>query len=939
MFINSLSTVQFPSWNSSSLLNLPSSSSPYQYYQFIIEDSRDCNNYFDCQSNPFSIKFYSFGRYTIYINGNKEITFNFNQTYSKSYQLLFNNYTDEKNVYIFTYLPPSTSYHQIYNIFIEFIPENVSQNISKNNSQNIPFSFLVESTTDIHFQERSNYYFYNYTPLPTKNGHVPRTKDNKYIPDSTISYKDIISRYEFYNWKLSPHHLIVSLPYVTDDMDTRVLLSGYNEEENKMEPLLSFYPHQYNDFIVDIPHYYSIYELSTLSTIYNITNSSLPMFYLGFKSLYNNILDLTLKENCLSELINIQGAEINIQLCPIFMNMVIDIYPDLPSSLYLDPYTGYITGQFPSISMKQHYIISLLITTGYMEGEIITHSFTLQSIVSDNHNTLSFVLSFPYIKESCSIEIMDNNNKNQLVYSTWNSSYKQIQIYRKTDIVHVNVTCMSLNSFKDAIYYEKKYNEYYRHYGFFNESIISQLFELDTVISDSDKTIYKSMNIDDDKNIDIDKNKEDSFILEYNTIEKSTTVSISSCQDIEIYNNNHNNEDDIINQYTIYSPTTCKQYMPTSWEIYGIYNNTQVLLDRVHNQFWTKEGNEKKTFYFYNSISYNNYMMKIKLCLNTNSPSNSICPYISTYISSLNNTLLPIVLFEYKYNSNSLCMIPQLDYNIYNNSYYYKTCEDGYNGYIKYICSSELILVEDQCIYHQKHISIDSLPIYYINETFIYIQVIQSSDKQIRYSITPKLPEGVILNKYSGIISGIPLEIPQTTLYTIIATTLYNTYSQQIILNIIEKENRIKSNHIRRLRNINNEDDNSFIKQKHRKSSKRKNKQSLFQKNTNKCKGILYYNERINECDICTNGILIHDNNRHYNIGCKLCLFDEYSDGNNCIKKSYCKQQKEWPKTLVNSIAYLSCGNNTHEGYRSRQCLEGEIWDTIDNSQCRIYSI
>ncbi|KAK8808515.1 hypothetical protein WA158_008416 [Blastocystis sp. Blastoise] len=1035
------------SWRVSNIQDLPYLSR-YQYYRFTLHQIGDCYPFPNCKPNPFTIKVYSYGRYKFYINGQLEYETLFIRDPTDPNKRNANLYTDENNVFSFTHVEVPF-YKWYFNTYLTVYIEYEQMDY-------IPFHFLVELMSDSVFKERSNYYFYDYTTVPTTKGLVPRTSGSKYIPDATTPCNMIISRYEFYNWAISPRSLLVSIPFVQTGKDTHIILSGYDESSQTMVPIYSFMPYGVYEISTLISKHYSIFELSSVNPICSpneYPNNMDNKKYMSFNHAEDHVLGLGYLNSCIHEIKNIKGAELNVKLCELYDFIMIDIYPPLPSSMHLDHYTGYLSGSYPQTVMTQEYTITL---TVYSSGlDVLMTEFTITTLNSDITNTMYLEMNLPYFSGSCSIEVVDQNqyDQHQILYSNFTTSRKQYKLYRRTDLLYVNVICSSITSFKEATYYIKPYNGHFLQYDFFDDSKLTQSFELSTYTIINNRALYASRYTD--KEMDIQKD----FVSEYyssgtSTTKKtttktafinysftytpssdrkglielfiyiykdvavyvdnkfliyrplgtpyidptvtfpvsffsstsnvhtlqikirestdkqtyvaymwqlssdihryigntwtsslpdlsstslnllggkdlwSTTISTSSCKDIELYRIHGNGEKNTFNQYTVYSPSTCKQYMPTSWEIYGVEDDdTQVLLDRVHNQFWVQEGNEKKTFSFFNELPYKKYIMKIKLCLNTNYPSTSQCPYVSTPSSfpSLNNTLLPHVLFGYKYISTSLCTISSLDYNLYRNSYYYQSCKEGYEGYKKYSCSSQLTLVEDQCIYLQKPIFTISPPVYYKNETSINIQVIQSSDKQIKYSITPELPEGITLNINTGLISGIPLAIPENTLYTITATTLYGSSSQYIVLNIVEREEEENINLLRRLVDIENNQNHDYVEQYNH---------ILMEEHSSICKGTLYYNKKRNQCDICINGILIQDKNEFSNIGCKQCSFGEYSDGQQCIKKKYCKQMKEWPKTLVNTIAYLSCGNKTHEGYRTRKCLEGGIWDNVDDNQC-----
>ncbi|KAK8807010.1 hypothetical protein WA158_003769 [Blastocystis sp. Blastoise] len=422
------------------------------------------------------------------------------------------------------------------------------------------------------------------------------------------------------------------------------------------------------------------------------------------------------------------------------------------------------------------------------------------------------------------------------------------------------------------------------------------------------------------------------IVLTSSTCEDTIFTFQSSYYDVEAYN-----------QYTIVTPTQCKQYMPTSWELYGEDQIGELhLLHIAHDEYWLESGSERRIFKFNNKTPYPKYIFKYKMCYNYQH--NSDCPYLpSNPLHIIQNTLLPHILMAYnatipgdpdRTTTNNI-------YPVYYGQYYYTPCTEqnkiGYNEYL----SGVYYYSKKSCYYNiTPTISIQNLQPSYL-QYLSHIDISFTVTDGDLYSITPDLPLGLTMDS-SYRITGVPLSIPINNVYVLTVSNRIRmatlTFSINIQIPTCPQDDTWPETKINTYLQHNCDLYYSGLLSRSCDLHKTKNEYTVSWSDIQGkceyivCKGLLYVDTTKKECSVCTNGITVYDEGT--NKQCNHCSDTQYSDGKQCFEKHYCEQEGEWKPTLANTSAYISCANENTKGYKSRKCLSNGQWDEVDLSEC-----
>ncbi|KAK8803550.1 hypothetical protein WA158_001244 [Blastocystis sp. Blastoise] len=258
-------------------------------------------------------------------------------------------------------------------------------------------------------------------------------------------------------------------------------------------------------------------------------------------------------------------------------------------------------------------------------------------------------------------------------------------------------------------------------------------------------------------------------------------VTTSQCVGSEIGWLYHNQRREYINHYSIQGNSKCINHNPSSWRLYATnqeinrkkdpvinsidmndesynHNNTKqwILLDKQTDIIW-KEGELTKYYDISNENSFNAYKIVIDACYKS-TVTNKNCRASSLSISSFE-------LFVERLE-NPCDAVGDYD-SVKSGTYSTLPCINGYSGVKRRFCRQGIFEEEeDLCVpYPPSKFEYEDTRFRFRVHTVITPIVPLYTAVDPRFSIEPKLPDGLELNTATGVIQGTPLSAFPFTKY------------------------------------------------------------------------------------------------------------------------------------------------------------------------------
>ncbi|KAK8808604.1 hypothetical protein WA158_008505 [Blastocystis sp. Blastoise] len=384
----------------------------------------------------------------------------------------------------------------------------------------------------------------------------------------------------------------------------------------------------------------------------------------------------------------------------------------------------YLRSYFDVPSISSHISIDLNIQT---KGTLIVYINQLCVYIN---NTISNSIQDHLFTIPIQLYSIKSTHNLIAIYTCYASSVKDTNVFIDSSYISGTITQL-LNTFT-----------------YTSNSLISRDYPLQNMMT-KDYYTYTEF-LDDSIIIDIFMNKEQSFPFNSIFIQ---TLNYSQPTGISIYAKEKEN----------YQWISIVDKKPIEGE------------GRISTYISIPQGLAKFSYYqihfFNNNNNNNNNNNKMKI--NTNNTLSTIISYFT---------------FIYISTSQSLCPSTNTYISVGENEYSYALCEDGYEGYMFSQCDGFHFGASNKeyCIpLRPNHLEYPQKQ--YTLYTYTDIKdIIPTYDNIINFfSIVPTLPEGIYMNKTTGIISGIPkLVVNNSISYSITGYNPSGTISTSILINI-----------------------------------------------------------------------------------------------------------------------------------------------------------
>lgn len=265
-----------------------------------------------------------------------------------------------------------------------------------------------------------------------------------------------------------------------------------------------------------------------------------------------------------------------------------------------------------------------------------------------------------------------------------------------------------------------------------------------------------------------------------NNSETHLEVASSSCEDVIVEWNWNNERREVITSYGVVNARGCNRYTPSGWNLLGSNDGDHWnLLHKRENILFT-EYNQQKRFDFYNEKAYNMYRFVSTQCINTAIETSEVCTTDKAF------QLAELYLFVKRldgYCPGEGEYLPAM-----NGDSSYQSCPQYYQGLRERVCTDGILQPEiNRCI--------PEVPAGIMYEKDYYqfyqnheITPLTPSIVGAEYTVStfPSLPDGLMINKNSGIISGTPTTLSQRKSYSVLVTNPSGVISTNLYLEVIK---------------------------------------------------------------------------------------------------------------------------------------------------------
>ncbi|KAK8798775.1 hypothetical protein WA158_007859 [Blastocystis sp. Blastoise] len=240
-----------------------------------------------------------------------------------------------------------------------------------------------------------------------------------------------------------------------------------------------------------------------------------------------------------------------------------------------------------------------------------------------------------------------------------------------------------------------------------------------------------------------------------------------------------------INYYIFYSADDCNIRHPSGWILEASHNDGKwTRIHTANNNIFTQP-KQGIGYTIANTNSYEMYKFKATECNNT------------MFSSSQQDDQLCINSFQCSelhletHSVNNICLTNQGFPAVFENEYSYKPCNQYFTGNQKRFCShgsfgdidtSNCILNPPSIFYYSQ----SNIELILYSEIIPIEPIIDATS--LKYTITPSLPNGLLLNKQTGIISGTPSKQIEDTYYNITCQNTSGSKQTSILISISKPE-------------------------------------------------------------------------------------------------------------------------------------------------------
>ncbi|KAK8801175.1 hypothetical protein WA158_001945 [Blastocystis sp. Blastoise] len=249
------------------------------------------------------------------------------------------------------------------------------------------------------------------------------------------------------------------------------------------------------------------------------------------------------------------------------------------------------------------------------------------------------------------------------------------------------------------------------------------------------------------------------------------------------------NRKEYINSYTIITGNRCNRKNPTGWMLEGSNDNDNWSVLHHVTDYEVTTYSKESTFDFYNERVFSNYRLVITQCNNlvigsSVSPNEMFC---GDEYEEQGYQFAELMLFSKKVYYSCA---PTADGfgGAMEGAYAYKDCPSYYQGRIEALCTNGKLGTKNTFCTLMKPTIINythenSTLLFYIGQDTSYIPAINGAE--LTCISTPSLPEGLVLDKSTGSISGDPTNEFTNTLVTISCSNTQGSISTVISLSSV----------------------------------------------------------------------------------------------------------------------------------------------------------